>query len=115
VKNYTGDRLNFGMARELALSEGLKVEMVVVADDTALPKGKGEGCGVEGGRKKGVKDYVTCLPGIRVHSGITGRRGVAGTVFVHKVAGAAAAAGLSLAEVKAEAEACAAAMGTLGG
>ena len=54
VKNYTGDRLNFGMARELALSEGLKVEMVVVADDTALPKGKGEGCGVEGGRKKGV-------------------------------------------------------------
>lgn len=42
VKNYTGDRLNFGMAREQALAEGLKVEMVFVADDCALPKEKGE-------------------------------------------------------------------------
>lgn len=41
VKNYTGDRLNFGMAREQAMAEGLKVEMVVVADDCALPKAKG--------------------------------------------------------------------------
>jgi triose/dihydroxyacetone kinase / FAD-AMP lyase (cyclizing) len=86
VKNYTGDRLNFGLAREQAMSEGLDVEMVVVADDCALPKSKG----------------------------ITGARGVAGTVLVHKVAGAAAAAGKSLAEVKAEAAAAAAAMGTLG-
>ncbi len=60
--------------------------MVVVADDCALPKSKG----------------------------ITGARGVAGTVFVHKIAGAAAAAGKSLADVKAEAVAAAAAMGTLG-
>lgn len=71
---------------ETAINEGLKVEMVVVADDTALPKTKG----------------------------ITGARGVAGTVLVHKVAGAAAAAGKSLAEVKAEAAAAAGAMGTLG-
>ena len=86
VKNYTGDRLNFGLALEQAVSEGFMVEMVVVADDCALPKSKG----------------------------ITGARGVAGTVLVHKVAGAAAAAGKSLAEVKAEAAAAAAAMGSLG-
>jgi hypothetical protein len=47
-------------------------------------------------------------------AGITGRRGVAGTVLVHKVSGAAAAAGLALAAVKDEAEKCANAMGTLG-
>lgn len=83
VKNYTGDRLNFGLALEQGVSEGFKVEMVVVADDCALPKSMGA-------------------------------RGVAGTVLVHKVAGAAAAAGKSLAEVKAEAVAAAAAMGSLG-
>lgn len=60
--------------------------MCVVADDCALPKSKG----------------------------ITGARGVAGTVFVHKIAGAAAAAGKTLAEVKAEAAAAAVAMGSLG-
>eukprot|EP00041_Stephanoeca_diplocostata_P019279 m.413150 g.413150 ORF g.413150 m.413150 type:complete len:520 (-) comp21263_c0_seq5:497-2056(-) len=86
VKNYTGDRLNFGVALEQARSEGLAVRMVVVADDCALPRDKG----------------------------ITGRRGVAGTVFVHKVAGAAAEAGLSLEEVYCEATATAAAVGTLG-
>src|SRR5579862_3344765 len=36
VKNYTGDRLNFGLAAERARAEGLKVEMVIVADDIAL-------------------------------------------------------------------------------
>lgn len=86
VKRYTGDLLNFGMAREQALSEGLQVEMVVVADDCALPQTKG----------------------------ITGRRGVAGTVLVHKIAGAAAAAGLDLSQVKAEAEQAIANMGSLG-
>lgn len=80
------DRLNFGRALEQAVSEGFDVEMCVVADDCALPKSKG----------------------------ITGARGVAGTVFVHKIAGAAAAAGKSLAEVKAEAEAAATSMGSLG-
>jgi dihydroxyacetone kinase len=36
VKNYTGDKINFGLAREIALSEGLKVEMIVIGDDVAL-------------------------------------------------------------------------------
>ncbi len=65
VKNYTGDRLNFGLAAEIARTEGLRVAMVVVDDDVALGAGGG-----------------------------AGRRGIAGTVLVHKVAGAAAAAGL---------------------
>lgn len=71
VKNYTGDRLNFGLAAELARAEGIPVEIVVVADDVAL------------------KDTV---PADR-------RRGIAGTVLVHKVTGAAAQMGLSLTEV----------------
>ena len=79
VKNYTGDRLNFGMAMEKAKSEGLKVMMVIVGDDSALPEGKG----------------------------ITGGRGVAGTLFVHKIAGAVAAEGGSLEDVHAEATAAA--------
>jgi triose/dihydroxyacetone kinase / FAD-AMP lyase (cyclizing) len=79
VKNYTGDRLNFGMAMEKAKTEGLKVMMVIVGDDSALPEGKG----------------------------ITGGRGVAGTLFVHKVAGAAAAEGCTLEQVHAEATAVA--------
>lgn len=86
VKNYTGDRLNFGLAAELARSEGLSVEMVVVADDVSI-----EAAGDN-----------------------AGRRGIAGTVLVHKVAGAAAAAGRSLAGVKAEAERAIAAVGTMG-
>lgn len=68
VKNYTGDRLNFGLAAELARAEGIPVEIVVVADDVAL------------------KDTV---PADR-------RRGIAGTVLVHKVAGAAAEQGFPL-------------------
>ena len=59
VKNYTGDRLNFGLAVERARALGRKVEMVVVDDDIALPD----------------------LPQ---------PRGVAGTLFVHKIAGAMA-------------------------
>ncbi len=42
IKNYTGDRLNFGMAIEKARAEGRKCAMVVVADDCALPRAKGE-------------------------------------------------------------------------
>ncbi len=38
VKNYTGDRLNFGLAAERARTEGLAVEVVTVADDVALPE-----------------------------------------------------------------------------
>ena len=68
VKNYTGDRLNFGLAAERARALGKKVELVVVDDDIALPD----------------------LPQAR---------GIAGTLFVHKIAGAAAEAGQSLEEV----------------
>ena len=86
VKNYTGDRLNFGLAAERARAEGLAVEMVLVADDVALADATGH----------------------------AGRRGLAGTILVHKVAGAAAEAGLSLAEVAAEARAVAAEVRTMG-
>ncbi|KAL0429654.1 UNVERIFIED_CONTAM: putative 3,4-dihydroxy-2-butanone kinase [Sesamum radiatum] len=86
VKNYTGDRLNFGLAAEQAKSEGYKVEMVIVGDDCALPPPRG----------------------------IAGRRGLAGTILVHKVAGAAAASGLSLAEVAAEAKRASEMVGTMG-
>ncbi len=65
VKNYTGDRLNFGLAAERARAFGLKIEMVIVDDDIALPD----------------------LPQAR---------GVAGTLFVHKIAGALAAQGSTL-------------------
>ncbi|MFP5078361.1 dihydroxyacetone kinase family protein [Rhizobium sp. YIM 134829] len=86
VKNYTGDRLNFGLAAELARAEGIPVEIVVVADDVAL------------------KDTV---PAER-------RRGIAGTVLVHKLAGAAAARGLPLGEVAELARAGAAAVASMG-
>ena len=68
VKNYTGDRLNFGLAAERARAFGLDVSMVIVDDDIALPE----------------------LPQAR---------GVAGTLFVHKIAGALAEQGASLGEI----------------
>ncbi|XP_020104143.1 putative 3,4-dihydroxy-2-butanone kinase [Ananas comosus] len=86
VMNYTGDRLNFGLAAEQAKSEGYDVEMVIVGDDCALPP----------------------------PHGIAGRRGLAGTVLVNKVAGAAADAGLSLADVAAEAKHASEMVGTMG-
>lgn len=73
VKNYTGDRLNFGLAAERAKALGRKVSMVVVDDDVALPD----------------------LPQ---------PRGVAGTLFVHKIAGAMAEAGEDLDTIAAAAE-----------
>ena len=76
VKNYTGDVMNFEMAIEMAADEGIKADYVVVNDDVA------------------VKDSLYT----------TGRRGVAGTIFVHKIAGAKAAAGASLEDVKDVAE-----------
>ena len=87
VKNYTGDRLWFGVACEQARAAGLNVELVVVGDDCALAD-------------RGLN--------------IAGRRGVAGTVLVHKIAGAAAEAGKSLKEVAAAATAAAAAVGSMG-
>ena len=86
VKNYTGDRLNFGMAAELARAEAIPVETVVVADDVAL------------------KDTV---PRER-------RRGIAGTVLVHKIAGAAAEAGAPLEEVARLARLAAEDVGSMG-
>jgi triose/dihydroxyacetone kinase / FAD-AMP lyase (cyclizing) len=68
VKNYTGDRLNFGLAAEKAKAKGLRVAVVICADDVALPEAPQP-------------------------------RGVAGTLFVHKLAGHAAEAGKSLEEV----------------
>ncbi|CAN6309583.1 unnamed protein product [Urochloa humidicola] len=86
VTNYTGDRLNFGLAAEEAKSEGYKVEMVIVGDDCALPPTQG----------------------------IAGRRGLAGTILVNKVAGAAADAGLPLEEVAEQARHAAKLVGTVG-
>lgn len=68
VKNYTGDRLNFGLAAERARAFGLNVEMVIVNDDIALPE-------------------------------FPQARGVAGTLFVHKIAGALAEQGADLSTV----------------
>ncbi len=85
IKSYTGDRLNFGLAAELARAEGLAVETVVVADDVAIAESDAN----------------------------AGRRGLAGTVLVHKAAGAAAEAGRPLTEVAAIARRVAAGLGTM--
>jgi dihydroxyacetone kinase len=77
IKNYSGDCMNFDAAAEMAEDDGdVQVERVYVNDDVA------------------VKDSLYTV----------GRRGVAGTVFVHKIAGAAAEAGSDLLTVKAVAE-----------
>jgi triose/dihydroxyacetone kinase / FAD-AMP lyase (cyclizing) len=86
VKNYTGDRLNFGVAAEMARAEGIAVETVIVNDDVAL-KGKEQA---------------------------TGARGLAGTVLIHKLVGAAAAQGRSLAEVAASGRAAIQSLATMG-
>jgi dihydroxyacetone kinase len=86
VKNYTGDRLNFGLAAEMARAEGIPVEMVIVDDDVAL---------------KGTELAV-------------GARGLAGTVFIHKLVGAAAAEGKSLADVASEGRAAVGSLATMG-
>jgi len=76
VKNYTGDVLNFETAVELAEADDIETSTVIVNDDVA------------------VQDSLYTA----------GRRGVAGTVMVEKIAGAAAERGDSLAEVTAVAE-----------
>ncbi|XCP84891.1 dihydroxyacetone kinase subunit DhaK [Roseburia hominis] len=86
IKNYTGDVMNFEMAREMAEMEGIKVDQVIVNDDVA----------VDGSL------YTV------------GRRGVAGTVFVHKIAGALAETGAELEDVKAVAEKVIANVRTMG-
>jgi dihydroxyacetone kinase-like protein len=72
VKNYTGDVMNFELAADMARSEGLKVEAVVIDDDVA------------------VKDSTWTA----------GRRGVGATILAEKICGAAAEAGQSLEQVR---------------
>lgn len=86
VKNYTGDRLNFGLAAEMARSEGISVEMIIVDDDVAL-----DGSG-----------------------SATGARGLAGTVFVHKLVGAAAAEGKTLTDLASLGKAVVRSLATMG-
>jgi dihydroxyacetone kinase-like protein len=76
VKNYTGDVLNFEMSGELAEAEGVETDYVVTNDDVA------------------VEDSTYT----------SGRRGIAGTIFVHKICGAAAEDGRDLPQVKELAE-----------
>ena len=76
IKNYTGDVMNFEMAADMARDEDIKVAQVVVNDDVA------------------VKDSTWTV----------GRRGVAGTIFVHKIAGAMAETGADLDAVQAVAQ-----------
>lgn len=76
IKNYSGDIMNFGMSKDLAEMDDIQVDSVVVRDDVAVPD----------------STYST------------GRRGIAGTVFVHKIAGAKAETGASLCEVRAAAQ-----------
>ncbi|GGF47450.1 dihydroxyacetone kinase [Aliidongia dinghuensis] len=83
VKNYTGDRLNFGLAAERARALGIKVETLIVGDDVALPA-------------------------------IARPRGIAGTLFVHKVAGQAAEAGHDLETVATAARGAAEATRSIG-
>lgn len=86
VKNYTGDRLNFGLAAEMARSKGIPVEVVLVDDDVAL----------------------------RDSEGATGARGLAGTVLIHKLLGAASAEGKSLSELAAIGKRAVASLRTMG-
>jgi dihydroxyacetone kinase len=86
VKNYTGDRLNFGLAAEMARAEGAPVELVIVDDDVAL----------------------------KAEASATGARGLAGTVFIHKLLGAAAAEGQSLNELVALGKTAVASLATMG-
>lgn len=76
IKNYSGDIMNFEMAAELAQIEGIEVQQVIVNDDVA------------------VEDSTYTV----------GRRGIAGTILVHKIAGAAAEKGQDLKDVKRVAE-----------
>ena len=76
IKNYTGDVMNFEMAKDMAEMEGINVKAVVVNDDVAVEN----------------STYTA------------GRRGIAGTIFIHKIAGAKAETGASLEEVSRVAE-----------
>lgn len=85
VKNYTGDRLNFGLAAEQARNQGVAVDMVIVAEDCAFDQ-----------------------------PSKAGRRGLCGTVFIHKLAGALAEEGCSLAQIVSKVTEILKGIGTLG-
>uniref|UniRef100_A0A8B9LJ87 Triokinase/FMN cyclase n=1 Tax=Astyanax mexicanus TaxID=7994 RepID=A0A8B9LJ87_ASTMX len=85
VKNYTGDRLNFGLAAEQARAQGVSVDMVIVADDCAFTQ-----------------------------PSKAGRRGLCGTVFIHKLAGALAEEGCALDVIVAQLTKAKKSVGTLG-
>ncbi|XP_034531882.1 triokinase/FMN cyclase isoform X2 [Notolabrus celidotus] len=85
VKNYTGDRLNFGLAAEQARNHGVAVEMVIIAEDCAFNQ-----------------------------PSKAGRRGLCGTVFIHKLAGALAEEGCSLDQIVSKVSEVLKGIGTLG-
>uniref|UniRef100_A0AAX7SQS1 Triokinase/FMN cyclase n=1 Tax=Astatotilapia calliptera TaxID=8154 RepID=A0AAX7SQS1_ASTCA len=85
VKNYTGDRLNFGLAAEQARNQGVAVDMVIVAEDCAFDQ-----------------------------PSKAGRRGLCGTVFIHKLAGALAEEGCSLDQIVSKVTEILKRIGTLG-
>ncbi|KAM9827397.1 triokinase/FMN cyclase [Neosynchiropus ocellatus] len=85
VKNYTGDRLNFGLAAEQARNHGVTVDMVVVADDCAFDR-----------------------------PSKAGRRGLCGTILIHKLAGALAEEGCSLDKIVSTLTEVVRGIGTLG-
>ncbi|XP_061566423.1 triokinase/FMN cyclase [Cololabis saira] len=85
VKNYTGDRLNFGLAAEQARNQGVAVDMVIVAEDCAFDQ-----------------------------PSKAGRRGLCGTVLIHKLAGALAEEGCSLDQIVSTVTEALKGIGTLG-
>ncbi|KAM6959779.1 triokinase/FMN cyclase [Tautogolabrus adspersus] len=85
VKNYTGDRLNFGLAAEQARNHDVNVDMVIVADDCAFNQ-----------------------------PSKAGRRGLCGTIFIHKLAGALAEEGCSLEQIVSKVTEVLKGIGTLG-
>ncbi|XP_008286974.1 triokinase/FMN cyclase isoform X2 [Stegastes partitus] len=85
VKNYTGDRLNFGLAAEQARNHGVAVDMVIVAEDCAFDR-----------------------------PSKAGRRGLCGTVFIHKLAGALAEEGRPLDQIVSTVTEVLKGIGTLG-
>ncbi|QOV11855.1 dihydroxyacetone kinase subunit DhaK [Viridibacillus arvi] len=86
IKNYSGDCMNFEMAKDLAELEGIAIDYVIVNDDVAVFD----------------SSYTE------------GRRGVAGTILVHKIIGAAAEKGASLEDIKTLAESVVAHLATVG-
>ncbi|XP_032355325.1 triokinase/FMN cyclase isoform X2 [Etheostoma spectabile] len=85
VKNYTGDRLNFGLAAEQARNHGVAVDMVIVAEDCAFDQ-----------------------------PSKAGRRGLCGTIFIHKLAGALAEEGCRLDQIVSKVTDILKGIGTLG-